>query len=235
MNIKHIAAAAITPAAIAGIVLSTGAAANAATVHHSARGKAHVWVTVRAGDTLSGIAAAHHMSWQALWTASPNRSHISDPNLIMVGEHLRIPADPSRWAALFVAPQPQPQPQPVTPAVQPAAQAPAQSAPAQAPAQSAPAQAPSPQPAAQAPVQSSSPAQSSSGAGESSFEQCVSWRESGNDPTDPDGLFGILPSVWASLGHSGTAGQASVSEQKAAFNTLFAEDGTRPWAPSDGC
>jgi hypothetical protein len=72
-------------------------------------------------------------------------------------------------------------------------------------------------------------------AGMSSFEQCVAWRESGNTPTDPDGLFGILPSTWASLGYSGTAGQASVAQQKVAFSRLYAMDGTQPWAPSDGC
>lgn len=72
-------------------------------------------------------------------------------------------------------------------------------------------------------------------AGMSSFEQCVAWRESGDTPTDPDGLFGILPQVWAQLGYSGTAGQASVAQQKAAFAQLYAEYGAQPWAPSDGC
>lgn len=72
-------------------------------------------------------------------------------------------------------------------------------------------------------------------AGMSAFEQCVAWRESGNTPTDPDGLFGILPSVWQQLGYSGTAGQASVAQQEAAFNQLYAQYGAQPWAPSDGC
>jgi hypothetical protein len=72
-------------------------------------------------------------------------------------------------------------------------------------------------------------------AGMTAFEQCVAWRESGNTPTDPDGLFGILPSVWAQLGYSGTAGQASVAQQEAAFNQLYAQYGAQPWAPSDGC
>jgi len=72
-------------------------------------------------------------------------------------------------------------------------------------------------------------------AGMSAFEQCVAWRESSDTPTDPDGLFGILPSVWAQLGYSGTAGQASVAQQMVAFSRLYAEYGTQPWAPSDGC
>lgn len=72
-------------------------------------------------------------------------------------------------------------------------------------------------------------------AGMSSFERCVAWRESSNTPTDPDGLFGILPSTWAELGYSGTAGHASVALQKVAFNRLYAQYGAQPWAPSDGC
>jgi hypothetical protein len=73
-------------------------------------------------------------------------------------------------------------------------------------------------------------------AGMSSFEQCVAWRESGDNPTASSaGLFGILPPVWASLGYSGTAGQASVAQQEAAFNQLYAQYGAQPWAPSDGC
>ena len=72
-------------------------------------------------------------------------------------------------------------------------------------------------------------------AGESSFEQCVAWRESSDTPTDPDGLFGILPYIWQSLGYSGSAGQAPVAVQQQAFSRLYAEYGAQPWAPSDGC
>jgi hypothetical protein len=73
-------------------------------------------------------------------------------------------------------------------------------------------------------------------AGMSSFEQCVAWRESTDNPTASSaGLFGILPSTWAQLGYQGTAGQASVALQKVAFSRLYAEYGAQPWAPSDGC
>jgi hypothetical protein len=73
-------------------------------------------------------------------------------------------------------------------------------------------------------------------AGMSAFEQCVAWRESGDNPTASSaGLFGILPSTWAELGYSGTAGQASVAQQETAFNQLYAQYGAQPWAPSDGC
>ncbi len=74
MAIKHIATAMIAPAAIAGVALSTGSPASAATAHQAAGQQAapdkyHQWVTVHTGDTLSGIAARHHMSWEALYTA----------------------------------------------------------------------------------------------------------------------------------------------------------------------
>jgi hypothetical protein len=73
-------------------------------------------------------------------------------------------------------------------------------------------------------------------AGMSSFEACVAWHESGDNPTASSaGLFGILPATWAQLGYSGTAGQASVALQKVAFQRLYAEYGTSPWAPYDGC
>jgi murein DD-endopeptidase MepM/ murein hydrolase activator NlpD len=73
------------------------------------------------------------------------------------------------------------------------------------------------------------------GSAPSSFQQCVAWRESSDTATDPDGLYGILPSTWASLGYSGTAGQASVAQQNQAFQQLYARDGAAPWAAYDGC
>src|SRR5258708_5706268 len=66
---------------------------------------------------------------------------------------------------------------------------------------------------------SAAPSSTSLLSGMSAFERCVAWRESGDRPTASSaGMFGILPSVWASLGYPGTAGQASVAMQKAAFN-----------------
>ena len=98
-----------------------------------------------------------------------------------------------------------------------------------APSQQAPA---SQQPTASEAATSSQPLT----AGMSAFEQCVAWRESGDNPTASSaGLFGILPSVWAQLGYPGTAGQASVTLQKVAFDRLYAQYGVQPWAPSDGC
>ena len=85
-------------------------------------------------------------------------------------------------------------------------------------------------------TQPAGPSSTSMFAGMSAFERCVAWRESGNNPAASSaGLFGILPSTWASLGYPGTAGTSSVALQKQAFNRLYAMYGTSPWAPYDGC
>jgi len=97
------------------------------------------------------------------------------------------------------------------------------------------AQTPAPAGQAAAPAQPATAGQPLT-AGMSAFEQCVAWRESGDNPTASSaGLFGILPSTWAEPGYSGTAGQASVAQQEAAFSQLYAQYGAQPWAPSDGC
>ncbi len=48
-------------------------------------------VTVRSGDTLGKIAARYHVAggWKALWKA--NAARVSNPNLIFVGQVLRLP------------------------------------------------------------------------------------------------------------------------------------------------
>lgn len=226
MKIKQIATATLMPATIAGLALSTGTAAHAATHRHAqgkaaqhahASGRAHQWVTVRRGDTLSGIAAAHHMSWQAIYATPPNTARLADPNVLLVGERLRIPAAPKLRAAQF-ADKYQARLRQESGSSGPAPSGSAQADPAQTAAQAQPGD-----------------SGASLTAGMSSFEQCVAWRESSDTPTDPDGLFGILPATWESLGYSGTAGEASVAQQETAFARLHAEDGTQPWAPYDGC
>jgi len=82
-------------------------------------------------------------------------------------------------------------------------------------------------------------------AGMAAFESCVISRESGGNPravnpaSGAGGLFQFLPSTWAGLGfaaeYPGGAQTAPVSVQEAAFNKLYAEAGTSPWAPYDGC
>jgi hypothetical protein len=240
MKIKHVATAAVLPAAIAGAAISFGAFGHAAASpqapaksHHPARPSSaqeasdqtssapaaparpaaaarSVWVTVKAGQTLSGIASAHHMTWQAIYATPPNPKVLHNPDLLTAGERLRIPSDPRLRAAQFRA---------------------RYAAALKQDTETAPAAATH----GTASVPAATATGSYNGAGESAFEQCVALRESSDTPTDPDGLFGILPSTWQSLGYSGSAGQYSVAVQEQAFARLYAEDGTAPWAPYDGC
>ncbi len=152
--------------------------------------------TVQAGDTLSGIAAQSGVSLAKVEADNPQ---ITNPNVITVGELVKVPGASTR-----------------TPA--PAAT-----------------QSSSTGSTSTSTSTSTSSTSYSGGGAPSSFQSCVAWRESSNTPTDPDGLYGILPSTWASLGYSGTAGEASVATQNQAFQKLYAEDGTSPWAPYDGC
>jgi LysM repeat protein len=157
--------------------------------------------TVRAGDSLSNIAARYRVSLAKVEAANPQ---IPNPDFITVGELVKVPdGKPGRGTA-------------------PAGPAPVTSA--------------APSSASQASTSTgTSTTATGGGSAPSSFQQCVAWRESSNTPTDPDGLYGILPSTWQSLGYSGTAGQASVATQNEAFQRLYAKYGTSPWAPYDGC
>jgi LysM repeat protein len=88
-------AAQIRPPAAAQQVIHAGLDAAAAPVRVAVR-----TYTVRAGDTLSGIAQRYYgtaADWPSLYQA--NRSKIRDPGLIYVGQVLRIPAEPTTHAA----------------------------------------------------------------------------------------------------------------------------------------
>lgn len=186
--------------------------------------------TVRPGDSLSAIAGrVYHdaAAWPVLYWA--NKTHVRWADVIEAGQVLAVPAKPAR------IPDAPAQLAPPVPAAQTAADyQPRHAVPAPAQADPTPAQAdPAP-----APVQAA--AASYSGA-PGSFQACVISRESGGDPTavNPSsgagGLYGFLPSTWASLGYSGLPENAPVAEQNAAFEKLYAEDGTSPWGAYDGC
>jgi hypothetical protein len=226
VKLKHVLLGALVPGVAAGVAVSAVALAAPASPashkpSHPVVSQADQWVTVTRGQTLGSIAGAHHMTWQALAGTPPNNEHLRYPYRVVAGEHLRIPADPALRAAQFRGWERR--------EAQARAAARAKAAAAAAAAAAARAAA---QPAQQT---ASASASQPVTAGMGSFEQCVAWRESGDTATDPDGLFGILPSTWAELGYSGTAGQASVAQQKVAFSRLYAEYGAQPWAPSDGC
>lgn len=181
--------------------------------------------TVQSGDTLSGIAASAGVSLTKVEAANP---WIKNPNLIYVGQRIDVPDGRSG----------------ITPAAPAYSQAPASSSTSSESSDSSAAAsgtAPvssgtSSESSGTSAASSGTSAASSGGSATSSFQQCVAWRESGNNPNASSaGLYGILPSTWASLGYSGTAQQASVAQQNQAFQQLYAQYGTSPWAPYDGC
>jgi hypothetical protein len=240
------AAVGLTAAAISGAAFASSSPAShaphaparpaqqarsAAARHH----QAPEWVTVRRGETLESIAAAHQVTWREMYATPPNYRVIRDIRHLTVGERLRVPADPALRASQFLSVwRHEASITRAEAARARAARAAAATARANAAAQSSTAAEGGATTQGTATTATSTVGQPLT-AGMSPFEQCVAWRESSDTPTDPDGLFGILPSTWAQLGYSGTAGQASVAQQKVAFNRLYAEYGTQPWAPSDGC
>jgi nucleoid-associated protein YgaU len=76
----------------AGRTVSARTTAHKAKVHKKAHRKAsHKKYRVRPGDTLSKIAHRLHIAggWKALYKA--NRSHLSNPNVLRVGQVLTLP------------------------------------------------------------------------------------------------------------------------------------------------
>jgi LysM repeat protein len=236
-----VSAAAIAAAAFGGqAAASAASAATVPTVHAAAypaafRSARHDSVikavltdsqkyTVQSGDTLSGIGARFGISWQALYAA--NRQVIgSNPNLIFAGQVLTLNG------ATSVPVQPE-QPQ-----TAPSDQAPSDQA--QPEQQQSEVQT---QPAQQSDV-SQSPAQgaSSGGSAPSSFQQCVIQNESGGDAQVMNssghyGLYQFSQSTWdAAGGNPADFGHASAAEQNQVFQDAYAQWGTSPWAPYDGC
>lgn len=178
----------------------------------------HPVYTVAAGDTLSRI-SARFCGTAADYPSLAAASGITDPNVIYAGQAIKLACH--HRAAPVAAPSgdgnADDSAAPAASASTTADQAPAQ--PAQAPAAST--------------------------TGMSSFEACVISRESGGNPaavnptSGAGGLFQFLPSTWAALGYAssypGGAQTAPASVQEAAFAEEYAQAGTAPWAPYDGC
>ena len=210
----------IITAAGAGVVMAGLAAGPALASTH----------TVQPGDTLSGIAASAGVPLSKVEAA--NR-WIKNPNLIYAGQVVHVPDGRSG-----ITPMAPTYYQAPAASSTPSASSDTSAAASTTPAESTGTSSASTGYSASAGTSSASTGASSASTGSSpsSFQQCVSWRESGNNPTaSSSGLYGILPSTWASLGYSGTAGSASVAQQNQAFQQLYAQDGTSPWAPYDGC
>ena len=216
----------IITAAGAGIVMAGLAAGPALASTHA----------VQPGDTLSGIAASAGVPLSKVEAA--NR-WIKNPNLIYAGQVVHVPD--GRSGITPMAPTSYQAPAASsTPSASSDTSAAASTTPAESTGTSSASTGYSASAGTSASTGTSSAStgasSASTGSSPSSFQQCVSWRESGNNPTaSSSGLYGILPSTWASLGYSGTAGSASVAQQNQAFQQLYAQDGTSPWAPYDGC
>ncbi len=217
----------------------------------------HVVVT---GDTLSEIASSTGVSWPQLY--ADNRAVIGgNPNFIYPGEVLHTggsarsaavhPPGRQLTAATVTAPLK------TTPA--PASgktwgvsygdpnycgdgdddgwDVPCQTAPA---AQSAPVQHPAPAPSSGFRAVTVSSGRVST-AGLSAYQACVITRESGGNPNIWNasghwGLYQFSESTWIAAGGSAASfGHASVAEQNQMFASAYAQWGTQPWSPSDGC
>jgi hypothetical protein len=179
----------------------------------------HAQYTVKSGDTLASIAKHEYGSadrWPALWWV--NRGKVRNPNMISVGQRLKLSAWHPRFGWLTRA---------ATGAI-----------PAPAP---APVSAPAATVTGPAYVPAAAPVQSSYSAGSGSFQQCVIQAESGgnagavNGSSGAGGLYGFLPSTWQALGHSGLPENASVAEQNQAFQQEYAQSGSSAWSAYDGC
>ncbi len=217
----------IITAAGAGLVMAGLAAGPAMASTH----------TVQPGDTLSGIAAASGVSLTKVEAA--NR-WIKNPNLIYAGQVVHVPDGrpgitpmaPTYYQAPAASSTPSSS---TSTAASTGTSATGTSYSAGTSASTGTSSGSSGTSSASTGTSAGTSAAGSTGAA-GSFQQCVAWRESGNNPTaSSSGLYGILPSTWASLGYSGTAGSASVAQQNQAFQQLYAQDGTSPWAPYDGC
>jgi LysM repeat protein len=179
------------------------------TGRHASR---HPTYTVVSGDTLSRI-SARFCGTPADYPSLAAASGISDPNVIYAGQAIKLSCHH-------------------------------RAAPAAAPSEEAAPAAAASTTSEQAPAQPAQTSVASTG-GMSAFESCVISRESGGNPaaynpsSGAGGLFQFLPSTWAALGYAssypGGAQTAPASVQEAAFATEYAQAGTAPWAPYDGC
>lgn len=228
-------AATVAPAGLAGPSLVSSGTTDMAALktaapdvvvsrtHHAGRHARHrSTYTVISGDTLSRI-SARFCGTPGAYLSLAGASGINNPNLIYPGQTIKLKCH----AAPLQLP-----PAPVS------TSSANQSSSSHTQHRAAGRHARPAQPAAP-------PAGNFSTTGSSAFESCVISHESGGNPravnptSGAGGLYQFLPSTWASLGYAsvypGGAQTAPVSVQRAAFAKLYAEAGTAPWAPYDGC
>lgn len=226
-------ASAATAAPAAGGAPAKAAAVAAAStprfvtqVRNAARASSY---TVISGDTLSGI-SARLCGTSADYSSLAAASGLSDPNQIRAGQHIAVACHAAARTLAAASSSGDNDGDSDDGAAQPASGSSSGSGAVR-----------------HAPVQQAqvTSAGNVSTGGMSAFEACVISHESGGNPqavnasSGAGGLFQFLPSTWASLGYAsaypGGAQTAPVSVQEAAFAKLYAQAGTAPWGPYDGC
>jgi len=187
---------------------------------HPAAHQAPTSYTVHQGDTLSAIAShsyGNSVDWPAVWWA--NRHQIRNPNLLVVGQRLQLPASGH-----------------VTPAMARAAQAAIPAPPPPAPVAAAPSGASQSDPPASAPVSTSAPASSSGSSGGANWSAIAACESGGNwSANTGNGFYGGLQftqQTWDAYGggqYAASANQASASQQIAVAQRVLAGQGIGAW------
>jgi LysM repeat protein len=173
--------------------------------------------TVHQGDTLSAIAARNYgnsADWPAVWWV--NRHQVRDPNMLLVGERLRLPASGH-----------------VTAAMARAARAAIPALPPPSPASTTPVSYSQPDPSTSAPVYSSAPASSADGVNWDAIAAC----ESGGNwsISTGNGFYGGLQftqQTWLGYGggqYAASANLATPSEQIAVAQRVLTGQGIGAW------
>ena len=173
--------------------------------------------TVHQGDTLSAIAARSYgnsADWPAVWWV--NRHQVRNPNVLLVGQRLRLPASGH-----------------VTAAIARAAQAAIPAPPPPSPASTTPVSYSQPDPSAAAPVSTPAPASSAGGANWNAIAACES---GGNWSINTgNGFYGGLQftqQTWLGYGggqYAPSANLATPSEQIAVAQRVLAGQGIGAW------
>ena len=201
------------------IITSVGMAKVLAAVTISLHPAAHhppASYTVHQGDTLSAIAARNYgnsADWPAVWWV--NRHHVRNPNVLLVGERLRLPASGHVTAAMARAAQAA-IPDPPPPSL----------------ASTTPVSYSQPDPSTAAPVYSSAPA-SAGGVNWNAIAAC----ESGGNwsISTGNGFYGGLQftqQTWLGYGggqYAASANLATPSEQIAVAQRVLAGQGIGAW------
>jgi hypothetical protein len=199
-------------------------------IHHPGTRSAY---TVISGNTLSGI-SARFCGTTADYLSLAAASGITNPDMIYPGQHVKLDCHAHVPAALTAPPPAPAPPAPVHASGKHhhhAAASHRHAVPHRRPGRHS--------------RTSPRPSGHFSTEGMAAFESCVISRESGGNPravnpgSGAGGLFQFLPSTWAGLGYAsaypGGAQTAPAGVQEAAFAKLYAEAGTSPWRPYDGC